>query len=160
MRRLSLIFVLVAALAGCSSGSGNVASSTKSTSPTAASQTTTPSPATVAPTSAPPSAVPAGGEATSFCDAFKQLQKADATTSTAAIAAAFKTAAADMRKFAPPEIKDAAGTYADLIESIAKAALGSSMDEAALQKALSDGMAGASTDIGKVAMWVGQNCQL
>jgi len=82
------------------------------------------------------------------------------TTSPAAVAEAFKAAAADMRKFAPPEIKDAAGTYAGLIESIAKSAQGNTMDDAALQKALADGMAGASSDFGKMAMWVGQNRQL
>jgi len=161
MRRLSLILVLVAALAGCSSGSSNVASSTKSTSPAAANPTSVPAPATVAPTKAPtPAKNNAGGGATSFCDAFKQLQNADTTSSPAAIAAAFQASAADMRKYAPPEIKDAAETYADLIESIAKSAQGNTMDEAALQKALAAGMAGAASDIGKVALWVGQNCQL
>ena len=77
-----------------------------------------------------------------------------------AIAAAFQASAADMRKYAPPEIKDAAGTYADLIEDIAKSAQGNTMDEAALQKALAAGMAGTSSDTGKVALWVGQNCKL
>ena len=76
------------------------------------------------------------------------------------MAAAFKAAAADMRKLAPPEIKDAAGTYADLIESIAKAAQAGTLDEAALQKAIATGLAGKAADIGKVAMWVGTNCQL
>ena len=37
---------------------------------------------------------------------------------------------------------------------------GNTMDEAALQKALAAGMAGAASDIGKVALWVGQNCKL
>ena len=138
-----------------------MASSTKSTSPAAASPTSAPAPTTVAPTKAPtPAKNSAGGGATSFCDAFKQLQNMDTTASPAAVAEAFKAAAVDMRKFAPPEIKDAAGTYADLIESIARAAQGNTMDDAALQKALADGMAGASSDIGKMAMWVGQNCKL
>ena len=160
MRRLSLIFVLVAALAGCSSGSSNVASSTKTTSPTAASQTTTPSPATVAPTSAPPSAVPAGGEATSFCDAFKQIQAVTGTGTPAAVGTTFQASANAMRKYAPPEIKDAAVTYADLMETIGKAAQAGTMDEAALQKAIATGLAGKAADIGKVAVWVGKNCQL
>ncbi|NMM22256.1 MAG: hypothetical protein HHJ11_01935 [Phycicoccus sp.] len=161
MRRLSLIFVLVAALAGCSSGTSDVASSTKSTSPTVASPTSAPAPATVAPTIAPtPAKNSAGGGATSFCDAFKKLQSADATSSPAAIAAAFQAAAADMRKYAPPEIKAAAGTYADLIESVTKSAQGNTLDSAALQKALTAGTGDATTDIMKVVLWVGQNCQL
>ncbi|HZW43676.1 MAG TPA: hypothetical protein VFF32_04705 [Dermatophilaceae bacterium] len=110
MRRLSLIFVLVAALAGCSSGSSNVATWTKSTSPTAAIPTSAPAPATIAPTSAPPAADSAGGEATSFCDAFKELQEATTANDPAALAAAVQEAAAQMRKWAPPDIKDAAGT--------------------------------------------------
>ena len=160
MRRLPLILVLVAVLAGCSSGSSNVASSTKSTSPTAASQTTTPAPATVAPTSAPPSAVPAGGVATNFCGAFKELETSKATGNTAAFGAGFRAAAADMRKYAPAEIKDAAGTYADLIDSIGTSAQGGTMDKAGLEKSLATAMAGKSADIAKVAIWVGKNCQL
>ena len=160
MRRLPLILVLAAVLAGCSSGSSNVASSTKSTSPTAASQTTTPAPATVAPTTAPPSGVPAGGVATNFCGAFKELETSKATGNTAAFGAGFLAAAADMRKYAPAEIKDAAGTYADLIESIGTAAQGGTMDKAGLEKSLATAMAGKSADIAKVAIWVGKNCQL
>lgn len=160
MRRLSLTFVLVAVLAGCSSGSSNVASSTKSTSPTTASQTTTPEPATVAPTSAPPSAVPAAGEATSFCDAFKQIQAVTGTGTPAAVGTTFQTSADAMRKYAPAEIKAAVATYAGLMESIGKAAQAGTMDQAALQKALATGLAGKASDIGKVAMWVGTNCKL
>ena len=159
MRRFPLILVLVAVLAGCSSGSSNVASSTKSTSPTTASQTT-PAPATVAPTSAPPSAVPAGGVATNFCGAFKELETSKATGNTAAFGAGFRAAAADMRKYAPAEIKAAAGTYADLIDTIGTSAQGGTMDKAGLEKSLATAMAGKSADIAKVAIWVGKNCKL
>ena len=73
MRRLSLIFVVVATLTGCSSGTSNVASSTKSTGTTASPTSATP--ATVAPTTAPkPATDYAGGGATNFCGAFKQLE--------------------------------------------------------------------------------------
>jgi len=155
MRRFPLILVLVAVLAGCSSGSSNVASSTKSTSPTTASQTT-PAPATVAPSSA----VPAGGVATNFCGAFKELETSKATGNTAAFGAGFRAAAADMRKYAPAEIKDAAGTYADLIDNIGTSAQGGTMDKAGLEKSLAIAMAGKSADIAKVAIWVGKNCKL
>jgi len=155
MRRFPLILVLVAVLAGCSSGSSNVASSTKSTSPTTASQTT-PAPATVAPSSA----VPAGGVATNFCGAFKELETSKATGNTAAFGAGFRAAAADMRKYAPAEIKDTAGTYADLIDNIGTSAQGGTMDKAGLEKSLAIAMAGKSADIAKVAIWVGKNCKL
>ena len=158
MRRLSLIFVVVAVLAGCSSGSTNVARSTKSTGTTASPTSATPT--TVAPTTAPPSAVPAGGVATNFCGAFKELETSKATGNTAAFGAGFRAAAADMRKYAPAEIKDAAGTYADLIESIGTAAQGGTMDKAGLEKSLATAMAGKSADIAKVAIGVGKNCQL
>jgi len=160
MRRLSLVLVLVAALAGCSSGSSNVATSTKSTSPTAANPTSAPAPTTVAPTSAPPAADSGGGEATSFCDAFKQIQAASASGTPAAFGATFQASANAIRKYAPAEIKDAAGTYADLLETIGTAARAGTMDEAALQKALAAGLAGKAADIGKVAVWVSTNCKL
>lgn len=160
MRRLSLIFVLVAALAGCSSGSSNVASSTKSTSPTAANPTSAPAPATVAATKAPPAADSAGGAAIGFCGAFKELQEATTANDPAALAAAVQEAAAQMRKWAPPDIKDAAGTYAGVIADIGEAAQGGTMDQAGLQKASADGLAGKSGDIAKVAIWVSTNCKL
>lgn len=65
-----------------------------------------------------------------------------------------------MRTFAPAEIKDAAGTYADVIDNIGKAAQSGSFDEAGLHQALTDGMAGKSSDIGTVAQWVAANCQM
>jgi hypothetical protein len=128
--------------------------------PTAANPTSAPAPATVAATKAPPAADSAGGAAIGFCGAFKELQEATTANDPAALAAAFQASAADMRKYAPPEIKGAAGTYADLIESIAKSAQGNTMDQAGLQKALADGLAGKSGDIAKVAIWVSTNCKL
>jgi hypothetical protein len=120
----------------------------------------TPAPATVAPTSAPPAAGSASGDTTSFCAAFKQIQAAPGAGSPAAVGATLQASANAIRKYAPAEIKDAAGTYADLMESIGKAAQGGTMNEVALQKALAAGLAGKASDIDKVAMWVGQNCQL
>ena len=65
-----------------------------------------------------------------------------------------------MRKWAPPDIKDAAGVYADAVESIGKAAQDDTMDKAALQKALADGLAQHATDVAKVAIWASTHCQL
>lgn len=115
-------------------------------------------PATVVPTK--PADNAAIGTATDFCGAFKELQAATTNSTPAAFAAAAEAAAADMRKFAPAEIKDAAGTYADVMENIGKTVQGGAMDEASMQKALAAGIAGKASDIGKVAMWVGKNCKM
>jgi hypothetical protein len=74
--------------------------------------------------------------------------------------AQFQAAAADMRKYAPAEIQKAANTYADVMDNIGKAAASGTIDEAALQKAISDGMAGNAKDIGTTAVWVAKNCDL
>jgi hypothetical protein len=156
MRRLSLMLVLVAALAACSSGSNNVASST--TTPAAAPSTT---PVAESPSAATTSTDDsAGGAATDYCTAFTELEKAKGAANPAAAGAAFEAAAADMRKFAPPEIKDAAETYADLMETIGKAAQASNMDEASLSKAMALGIAGKAKDVATVAKWVSTNCKL
>jgi hypothetical protein len=156
MQRLSLMFVVVAALAGCSSGSGTVASSAKPTSPTEASPTSSSS----APTSSPAPSKASGAGATNFCDAFKELESAKGVNDAAATGAAFRSAAADMRTYAPAEIKAAAGTYADVIDSVGKAAQSGSLDKAALQQELASGLAGKAQDLAAVAVWVGKNCHL
>ena len=116
------------------------------------------------PSAAPPSAPAAGGTATDFCGAFKQIQAINDNTATsgdlASVGAQFQAAAADMRKYAPAEIQQAANTYADLMDSIGKAIVGGSIDEASLSKAISDGMAGNAKDIGTTAVWVAKNCKL
>jgi len=156
MRRLSLMLVLVAALAACSSGSNNVASST--TTPAAAPSTTSVAESPSAATTSTGNS--AGGAATDYCTAFTELEKAKGAANPAAAGAAFEAAAADMRKFAPPEIKDAAETYADLMETIGKAAQSGKMDEASLSKAMALGIAGKARDVATVAKWVSTNCKL
>lgn len=148
IRRLPVVFAFVAVVAGCSSGSNTVATSTSSTSP--------PTSSTVSPTS---SAVSAGG-ATDFCGAFRELTAASGATSAAAVGAAYRSAAADMRTYAPAAIKNAAMTYADMMDSIGKAAQSGTMDQQALHNAVTQGMAGKSADISQVAIWVGANCHL
>jgi hypothetical protein len=172
---LSLLFLV--ALAGCSSTPGTVASSvspagtavTSSMSPAgtavASSPLETASPSAsepASPSEAPTSAPVAGGTATDFCGAFKELQVLnDAPTGDlASMGAQFQAAAADMRKYAPAEIKDAANTYANVMDNIGKAAAGGTFDQAAVQKAISEGMAGNSKDIATTAVWVAKNCKL
>lgn len=154
IRRLSPLFMLVAVLAGCSSGSSKVANSTQSTSTTPSSSTS----ATASPTSSPTASTVTGGGASDFCGAFKELDSLSGATNPAAAGAAFQAAAADMRRYAPAAIKDAAGTYANLVDTIGKAAQSGNLGMQGLQKALADGMAGKSADITAVAVWVGQNC--
>ena len=172
---LSLLFLV--ALAACSSTPSAVAPSqspagtaaTSSVSPAETAVASSPSetasqPAsqTTSPSEAPTSAPVAGGTATDFCGAFKELQALNDASSgdLASIGAQFQAAAADMRKYAPAEIKDAANTYADVMDKIGKAIAGGSFDQAAMQKAISEGMAGNAKDIGTTAVWVAKNCKL
>jgi hypothetical protein len=172
---LSLLFLV--ALAGCSSTPSTGASSvspaetavTSSVSPAETAVASSPSETasqsaseTTSPSEAPTSAPVAGGTATDFCGAFKELQALNDAPSgdLASMGAQFQAAAADMRKYAPAEIKDAANTYADVMDNIGKAAAGGTFDEAALQKAISDGMAGNAKDIATTAVWVAKNCNL
>ena len=153
---LSLLFVV--ALAGCSSTPGTVASSVSPAGSAVASSVSPTEAAVASPTSTPV----AGGAATDFCGAFKELQALNDAPSgdLATMGAQFQAAAADMRKYAPAEIKDAANTYAAVMDNIGKAAAGGTFDEAALQKAMSDGMAGNAKNIATTAVWVAKNCGL
>jgi hypothetical protein len=168
---LSLLFLV--ALAGCSSTPSSVAPSlspagtavTSSVSPTEIAVASSPSQSasqTTSPSEAPTSAPVAGGTATDFCGAFKELQALNDAPSgdLASMGAQFQAAAADMRKYAPAEIKDAANTYADVMDNIGKAAAGGTFDQAALQKAMADGMAGNAKNIATTAVWVAKNCNL
>ncbi len=149
-----LSLVLVAA-AGCSSATSTVATGANSAATSVATSAPTPSET--------PSAAPvAGGTATDFCGAFQELQAVSEAPSgdMATVGAKFQAAAADMRKYAPADIKAAAGTYADVMDNLGKAAAGGTMDEAGLSKAISDGMGGNAKDIGTVAVWVAKNCKL
>jgi len=165
----AVLLGIAVALVGCS------APDNKSSTPPQASVAGSPNPGGTAPSatgassaspsevpaSAPTSAPVAGGTATDFCGAFKELEAIDANgANVASVGAQFQAAAADMRKYAPAEIQQAANTYANLMESIGKAAAGGSIDEASLAKAISDGMAGNAKDIGTTAVWVAKNCKL
>lgn len=166
MKRLiaPLWLLFLVALAGCSSTASTLPSSVPSagTASQSASEPTSSIEASTAPSEAPTSAPVAGGTATDFCGAFKELQALNDAPSgdVASMGAQFQAAAADVRKYAPAEIEQAANTYADVMDNIGKAAAGGTIDEAALQKAISDGMAGNAKDIGTTAVWVAKNCDL
>ena len=162
-----LSLLLLVALAGCASAptTGTSSASPAATavaspsSETATQSATDTTPPSEAPQSAPPVA---GGTATDFCGAFKEIQAITEapTGDPATVGAQFQAAAADMRKYAPAEIATAANTYANLMDNIGKAAAGGTFDEAALSKAISDGLAGNAKDIGTTAIWVAKNCNL
>ena len=92
--------------------------------------------------------------------ALRELEGAKTTDDPVARAGAVQESAALMRKWASPDIKDAAGAYADADESIGKAAQDDTMSKAALQKALADALTRHATDIAKVAIWASTHAQL
>jgi hypothetical protein len=109
IRHLSFTAVVVIALAGCSSGSPSESSTQPAT--TAAS-------ASGAPATSPTAQPVAGGGATDFCSAYAEYQTAVQADTPQAQGAGFRAAAADLRKFAPAEIKDAAGLFADVMDEV------------------------------------------
>jgi len=165
MKRLitPLSLLVVVTLAGCSStaSTGPSGGPSAATASQTGSEPTSSNEASTAPSEASASA-PVAGTATDFCGAFKELQALNdnPTGDIATMGAQFQAAAADMRKYAPAEIAQAANTYANVMDNIGKAAAGGAVDEAALQKAITDGMAGNAKDIGTTAVWVANNCAL
>ena len=126
-RRLSICAALlgVAALgvAGCSGGHSTTSSSATqpnavhSTSANASSVST----AAAAPAaSALAAADVSGGGATDFCSAINEFKTAREADTPQAVGAGFRAAAADIRKYAPAEIKAAAGLYADTMDEVGK----------------------------------------
>jgi uncharacterized protein YceK len=152
MRRTSLMLVLVVALAGCSSGSSDKASSSKSTSPKAAATSASPkaSATKTTPKPSPTSVKLVVIKVTDFCSAFKQLRNVKAANGAKVAGAAYQKAADDMRKYAPAAIKNEANAYANVIESSGKALTAGGMPTAISAK---------PTDLAKVTVWVSKNCK-
>ena len=125
-RRLSICAALlgVAAfgVAGCSGGHAKASSS--ATPPNAAASTSASASAssvsTVAANSAPAAADVSGGGATDFCTTYSEFKTAVQADTPQAVGAGFRAAAADMRKFAPAEIKAAAALTADTLDEVGK----------------------------------------
>jgi hypothetical protein len=90
------------------------------------------------------------GKATSFCAAFKEMQSVKAANGAAAAGAAYQTIAAEMRKYAPAAIKDAATAYASVIDDSGNALKSGTMPTT---------MAGTSKDLATVTVWVTANCK-
>jgi len=165
-RRLSICAALlgVAALgvAGCSASHSTTSSSAGSsaTQPKAAESTSASAAATAAanPSPAATSAFAADvppGTATDFCSAYTEFKTAAQADTPQAVGAGFRAAAADMRKYAPAEIKAGATMYADMLDEIGKQiAAGGATPEtigsgqsAERRQALADSI-----------LWVAKNC--
>ncbi len=161
-----LSLLLLIALAGCSSTpSAGAASASPAATAVASSATETasqPASEPISPSEAPTSAPVAGGTATDFCSAVKEIQAVSEAPSgdPATTGAKFQAAAADMRKFAPAEITAAANGWADVFDTIGKALGSGTLDEATMTKALSDAVAGKAQDIATAAAWTAKNCNL
>lgn len=152
LRRLSLMFAFIVVLAGCSSGSTGVAGSTQSTSPkttTSTSQAAGSSTSARAAGSTSPQATKVSvGTATSFCASFKEIHSVKASAGPAAAGAAYQTIAAEMRKYAPAAIKDAAISYANVIDASGVALKSSTLPKSSAK----------SADLAKVTVWVSKSC--
>jgi hypothetical protein len=99
----------------------------------------------------------AGGEATDFCGAFKELDKVGDASSDAEAAEVFRTAAADMKKYAPAEVSKEANAYADAIAALADTIDGSAGGLSA-QQAFAEVLSQSTKEIGVLAVYVGKNC--
>ena len=122
IRQLSLMALVVVALAGCSAGSPAGTSTPPATAAVSASAApvTTPSVSTAA--AASPAAQPvAGGGATDFCSAYAEYKTAVEADTPQAQGAGFRAAATDLRTYAPAEIKAAAGLFADVMDEVGQA---------------------------------------
>ena len=167
---LALCAGVIALLPACSSSASTASPSAQATAlastppsgttespPTSAAAVVSSSPAST-PAVATSSPVPAkgrGGGATDFCGAFKEFNAAVEAGTPQAEGAGFRAAAADLRAFAPAEIKASAGMFADLMDEVGKAiqsgqtppeVLGSGQS-AERRQALADSVS-----------WVGKHC--
>jgi hypothetical protein len=107
------------------------------------------------PASTPNAPAAAGGGATDFCSAYAEYKAAIDAGTPEAQGAGFRAASTDLRTFAPPEIKVAAGLMADVMDEVGQAiaagkpnpgTLGSGQSEARRQ-----GLADSVT-------WINKNC--
>ncbi len=156
---IALSFLVMGALAACSSGSTTAPSSAAPTATSASPDTASAAPSEAMTPSRSPEPV-AGGTATDFCGAFDELQAVSDVPSDDAVAfgTLLRAAAADMRTFAPAEIEKAAHTYADVMDAIGTAALGGAVDQASLGKTMTDAMTESAADIAITTAWVAAHC--
>jgi predicted small secreted protein len=166
-RALSIAVLAAASLVltACGGGAGSevaqsVASSAASSAPASSSE---PAPAesstaAVTPSDDSSSSEPAsGGESTDFCGAFKELDRVGDASSDAEAAEVFRTAAADMKKYAPAEVSKEANAYADALAALADTIDGNAGGISA-QQAFAEVLSQSTKEIGVLAVYVGKNC--
>lgn len=136
--------------------STSAAPSSSEASPAESSASATPSGSPSEDSSSPEPA--AGGGATDFCGAFTELDKLPDEATEADAVAAFRGAAADMRKYAPAEIADSVEKYAAAIEALAQTLETKDVGTSGVGDALQTLLAENAKDIGTVAVYVGKNC--
>lgn len=116
---LGAVALVVVALAGCSAGSPAGTSAPPATAAVSASAAPATTPSVSATPAASPAAQPvAGGGATDFCSAYAEYRTAVEAETPEAQGAGFRAAATDLRTFAPAEIKEAAGLFADVLDEV------------------------------------------
>jgi len=158
----ALLGVAALGVAGCSGGHSTTSST--ATQPTAAASTSASasSVSTAAANSAPAAAnsafaadVSAGG-ATDFCSAYREFKTAVDADTPEAVGAGFQAAAADMRKYAPAEIKAAAGLTADTLDEVGKKIAAGGTNPGTIGSGQSaERRQGIADSVG----WVTKNCQ-
>ena len=82
------------------------------------------------------------------------------TNDFAGAAAKAQAAAADMKKYAPAEIQQAANTYADIVNTVAQSIASGTIDSSSMAQAVSTALAGNGKDIATTALWVSKNCNI
>jgi vacuolar-type H+-ATPase catalytic subunit A/Vma1 len=99
--------------------------------------------------------VAAAGAASDYCGAFKEMQAVTKQPSTAVAAAAFRQAAADMKKYAPAEITDSANAYADVLVKVADSI---ESHQAKATSTLMKELSANPTMIAEVSAYVAKHC--
>jgi hypothetical protein len=117
----ALSLVACSGTSSTASSSTTQASASGSTSTSASSSPASSAPAPAASASSPTVSDVSPGAATDFCSAYKEFKTAVQADTPQAQGAGFRTAAADVRRFAPAEIKKAAGLFADVMDEVGQA---------------------------------------
>ena len=158
------LLAAVVGVTGCSSGTKAATSTTSSASASTSAAQASSAPfssssaAPASPSATSPTAQPvAGGAATDFCSAFKEYRTSVQAETPEAVGAGFRAASVDVRKYAPPEIKAAAGLFADVLDEVGQAVAAGKPNPELLGQGQSAPRRQALAD---TIVWVTKNCHL
>lgn len=149
------VIALVAALAGCSSGSPAGSSTPPSTAVTSGPSAPATTPISSAPGASQAAPPAAGGGATDFCSAFKEYRAAVQEDTPEAQGAGYRAGATDLRTYAPADIKVAAGLLADVVDEVGQSILAGHPAPEILTQGQSKERIQAAFDVSK---WIDKNC--